>query len=122
MNTEELFRTINKCIDELDFVSARMFMENNIEVVQHRKHRLHTNAQELFEFVMKRDENESLLNPKEIAIIQSINQYASTFDIRAFKLLARDQGPLLSRVDALSYLNSDAKALLSSMQGMQLQS
>ena len=118
MSERELFTTINKCVNELDFVSARKYMEENIELLNRYKHRLQHNAQELFEFVANRDLNSEMLNRKELNIINAINEYAANFNIRGFKLLVKERGALLSKKDTLTYLSEDAKALLESMNAL----
>ncbi|REB05520.1 hypothetical protein DVB69_14705 [Sporosarcina sp. BI001-red] len=118
MSEKELFMTINACVDELDFVSARKYMEENIEFLNGHKHRLHHNAQELFDFVSDRDRRSEMLNRKEMNIIQAINKYATDFNIRGFKLLIKEGGALLSKKETLDYLNEDAKALLGSMNAL----
>ncbi|WP_153722880.1 hypothetical protein [Sporosarcina cascadiensis] len=113
MNAQELFKAINQCVDELDFISARKYMEQNKTLLQRGKHRLNRNAQELFQFVTDRGGEQ--LSQKDINMLHAINRYASNFDIRAFKLIVKDQAPLISRKDSLMYLNDDAKTLLESM-------
>ena len=113
MNTQELFRAINKCVDELDFVSARKYMEQNIELLKKSKHRLHRNAQELFEFVLNKGDD--TLTPTDLNAIHVINSYATNFNIHGLKLIVKDKAALVSRKETLSYLNEDAKALLESM-------
>ncbi len=113
MNAQELFRTINKFVEELDFVSARKYMEQNIELLKGSKHRLHKNALELFEFVMNKGDD--TLTPNDLNAIHVINSYATSFNIRGLKLIVKDKAALVNRKDALSYLNEDAKALLESM-------
>ena len=115
MNSHELFDVVNKCVDELDFVSARKVMEENRDVLKRSKHRLHQNAQDLFAFVMNRDADNEVLSQKEVNVIQAINKYASSFDIRAFKLMVKDKAALICKKDTLTYLNADAKALLECM-------
>ena len=113
VDSRELFKVINKCIDDLDFISARRYMEENIDLLKGNKHRLHRNAQDLLEFVL--NENTDPLSQSEINIIHTINDYATNFDIGAIKLIVKDRAALINRRDAFSYLNTDAKALLESM-------
>ncbi|WP_153731510.1 hypothetical protein [Sporosarcina obsidiansis] len=118
MNAQELIKVINTCVDELDFISARKYMEENKELLKRSKHRLNRNAQDLLEFVVTKSENQ--LDPKEIHAIHAINNYASNFDIRALKLIVKDKAALISRKDTLTYLNEDAKAILESMRVVSL--
>ncbi len=118
LNAQELIKVINTCVDELDFISARKYMEENKELLKRSKHRLNRNAQDLLEFVVTKSENQ--LDPKEIHAIHAINNYASNFDIRALKLIVKDKAALISRKDTLTYLNEDAKAILESMRVVSL--
>lgn len=118
MNAQELFKAINQCVDELDFISARKYMEQNQTLLQRAHHRLNRNAQELLQFVT--DKGGDTLTQKEINTLHALNHYASNFDIRAFKLIVKDQAALISKKASLAYLNQDAKALLESMNAVRL--
>ncbi|GKV70324.1 hypothetical protein NCCP2716_28220 [Sporosarcina sp. NCCP-2716] len=115
MNPNELVRAVNACVEELDFVTARKYMEDNLDILKTHKHRLQRNAQELLEFVMHSDSKR--LTQQEVKIIHALNDHASHFNIRSFKLLVKDHVSLMNREETQTYLNADAKALLSSMQG-----
>ena len=114
MNRQELLRIINKCIDDFDFVSARKYMEENMELLKENKHHLKRNARELFNFLI----NNTVvpLNRREMNVIYSINSYASSFNIRSLKILIKDNADLFLREDTVSYLNEDARTILESMQ------
>ncbi|WP_432353122.1 hypothetical protein [Sporosarcina sp. A2] len=113
MNSHDLFRIINQCVNELDYITARRYMEDNMEIIQENRHHLRRNAKELFEFVVNSDERR--LTPSEIKVIQAINDYANHFNVRSFKLVVKENAVLMSREDTLTHLNSDARALLESM-------
>ncbi|WP_025783958.1 hypothetical protein [Sporosarcina sp. D27] len=113
MNSHELFKMINQCVDELDFITARKYMEDNVDLVKTHKHHLQRNAQDLFEFVLNSDGRR--LTQSEVKVIHAINDYAAHFNIRSFKLMVKDHAGLVSREDTLTYLNQDARALLESM-------
>lgn len=113
MNTHELFKLINQCVDELDFITARKYMEDNRDEVKAHKHHLQRNAQELFEFVLNSDGKR--LTQSEIKVIHAINDYAVHFNIRSFKSIVKEHAVLVSREETLTYLNQDARALLESM-------
>ncbi len=113
MNSHELFKMINQCVEEMDFITARKYMEDNLEVVKAHKHHLQRNSQDLLEFVLNSDGRG--LTQTEIKVIQAINDYAIHFNIRSFKLMVKDHAGLVSREDTLTYLNQDARALLESM-------
>lgn len=114
MNLQELFRSINKCIDELDLVSARKYMEENLELLKENKHHLRRNARELFNFLINNTANP--ITRREMNVIYSINSYASNFNVRGLKILIKDNVDLLLREEIVSYLNDDAKSILESMQ------
>ncbi len=119
MNPNDLVRAVNACVDELDFVTARKYIEDNLEILKTHKHRLQPNALELLDFVTHSDGKR--LTQREIKIIQAVNDHASHFNIRSFKMLVKDHVVLMHRDETLTYLNADAKALLSSMQGTHAQ-
>lgn len=114
MNQQELFRAINKCLDDLDFVSARKYMEENMELLKEHKHHLRRNARELFNFLISNTADP--LNRREMNVIYSINSYASNFNVRSLKILVKDNVELLLREETVPYLNEDAKTILESMQ------
>lgn len=113
MNSNELFKLINRCVDEMDFISARRVMEENVEIIMESKHRLQQNARELFEFVVSTDGE--LLTQKDIQIIHVLNNHAVHFDVRSFKRTMKENAVLISKKDTITYLNEDAKALLESI-------
>ena len=115
MNLHEVVKMINTCVDELDFVTARKYMEDNIDMLNGHRRRLDWNAQELLDFVMTSERD--TLTQHEFKIIHAINDYASQFNIRSFKSLVKDHVALVSRPDTFTYLNEDSRALLSGMQG-----
>ncbi|MCJ8007016.1 hypothetical protein ACFFF5_00135 [Lederbergia wuyishanensis] len=113
MELRELFEKINQSIDELDLVYARRLIEENIEIVKDKKHFLSRNARELVDVLM--EANLSSLNRKEMLVVQTINAYASSFDLRGLKLTLKNHTELLFKNDIFHYLNSDAKIVLEGM-------
>ena len=113
MSTTELFSIINKSVDELDLVVARKYIEENVEVLNKSKHLLKGNARALLDFVNTKSDN--CMNRQEMNIIQSINAYASKFDLRGLKISIKNNADLFMRTDITEYLNSDAKILLEGM-------
>jgi hypothetical protein len=113
MNFQELISKINNSVDELDFITARKYIEQNLEILKDKKSYLKNNAREILVFLEK--QNFEPLKRKELAIIHSINTYSTKFDIRGLKFVVRDNPQLILRKDILMYFNSDAKALLESM-------
>lgn len=114
VNQQELFRTINKCLDDLDFISARKYMEENMELLKDHKHHLRRNARELFNFLINNTAN--TITRREMNVIYSINSYATNFNVRSIKILIKDNVDLILREEILPYLNEDAKTILESMQ------
>ncbi|EIJ80379.1 hypothetical protein PB1_08457 [Bacillus methanolicus PB1] len=116
MQLEELINKINKSLDELDLVTARKYIEENIELLNKNKALLNSNARALLEFLTDNQKSDvKPLTRQEMSTINSINIYALRFDIRGLKLLIKDKANLLSRKDVVQYLNSDAKTILSGM-------
>lgn len=116
MDLRELLNQINECMDNLDLVSARKYIEQNIELLEANKHHLKSNARALFDIFKDRaDMGEKSLNRLEMNIIYSINKYATNFDVRGLKTSVRNNADLLMKEDVKHYLNSDAKTLLMSM-------
>ena len=100
----------------LDFAAARMYMEENIDVLNENRSRLKSNARELLEFLTKRLEaGHQPLTRKDMAIINTVNSYASKFDLRGLKVIVRDHSLLFLRNDIEAYLNNDAKIILEGM-------
>ncbi|MCM3744090.1 hypothetical protein M3193_08030 [Sporosarcina luteola] len=114
LNQQELFRSINKCIDDFDFVSARRYMEENMELLKENKHHLRRNARELFNFLVNNTADP--ITRQEMNIIYSINNYASNFNIRGLKIMVKNNIDLVLREKTMPYLNEDAKTILESMQ------
>ncbi|MBS4199848.1 hypothetical protein KHA93_09280 [Bacillus sp. FJAT-49732] len=113
MELYELFEKINQFVDELDLVYARKLIEENMEIVKGKKHHLSRNARELVEVLM--DANLSTLNRKEMLILQTINTYASNFDLGGLKITLKNNTDLLVKNEIYQYLNSDARIVLEGM-------
>ena len=116
MHVLDLVARINNCVEELDFAAARMYMEENLEVLNENRSRLKSNARDLLEFLMKRMEaGQQPLTRKDMAVINAVNSYASKFDLRGLKVIIRDHSLLFLRNDIEAYLNTDAKIILEGM-------
>lgn len=116
MNLKELLNQINNSMDNVDLVSARKYIEQNIELVEANKHHLKSNARALFDiFKNNTDMSEKSLNRLEMNIIYSINKYATEFDLRGLKTSIKNNADLLMKEEVKYHLNSDAKTLLISM-------
>ncbi|MGG0657784.1 hypothetical protein [Rummeliibacillus pycnus] len=116
MDRKELILIINKAVDELDFVTARKLIEENLDFVYQYKTHLKSNAREILNFIKEKvDQGEKPLTKSEINTINAINIYASKFDIRGLKLCIKGKEQLFLRDEVLSYLNSDARIMLEGM-------
>ncbi|MFC5587514.1 hypothetical protein ACFPRA_01145 [Sporosarcina soli] len=113
MDIVELVKKINQCLDNLDLVRARKYIEDNQELLNQNKHLLRGNARSLLDFIINRtDAGVIPLNRQEMNVIYSINAYASKFDLRGLKLSVKNNTNLLMREDVKQYLNEDARTLL----------
>lgn len=113
VQTKELIRKINQSVEELDLVSTRMYIENNLEVVIDNKRFLKQNAREILNFLIEqRESGVKPLSRKELAIVKVVNTYASQFDLSGFKLLLKEYPQLFIREDITAYLNKDARIIL----------
>lgn len=120
MDIFELLKKINQCIDDLDLVSARRYIEENIDLLNKNKHLLRGNARELLDFLTnKTDRGFQPLNRQEMNVIYSINAYASKFDLRGLKLSVKNNADLLMKDDVKYYLNADARILLEGFSAIQ---
>lgn len=116
MKLEELIEKVNQCVEEFDYVSARKFIEDNIEILQNNKHSLKSNAREILDFLLEQSKaGVKPLSRQELNIINSINAYAYKFDLRGIKLSLKNNAQLFLREDTVSYLNSDARTILTGM-------
>lgn len=116
MRFDDLISSINKSIDNLDFVSARKYIEENIDILKDCKHLLNSNAREILKFLIKQQEDGvKALSRSELNIMNAINTYAYKFDVTGIKILLKNNARLFLRNDAVAYLNSDAKTILAGM-------
>ncbi|MFS0576394.1 hypothetical protein AB1K83_12215 [Sporosarcina sp. 179-K 3D1 HS] len=113
MKIQELLTAVNTSMEALDLVSARRYIEDNMELLNENKHHLRANARALLDFL--NDQTESPLNRQELNVIHSINTYASRFDIRGLKLSVKNNFDLLVRDDVKPYFTEDAKVILEGM-------
>lgn len=121
MEIQELVNKINQSVENLDLVSARRYIEKNIEQLKENKHYLRRNARELLNFLLDKSDTEANpLNRTELNAIFTINTYATRFDVRGLRLSVKNNADLLMREDVKHYLNSDAKILLEGMCAIQV--
>lgn len=116
MKIEDLIADINKYMEQLDFVTARKLIEENLEVLNKHRISLKSNARELLKFLTDRHESgHKPISRQEMATLIAINTYATNFDIRGLKLVIKDKAKLLLRTEVIQYLNKDAKVILDGM-------
>ncbi|MEH7124106.1 hypothetical protein V7127_12775 [Bacillus sp. JJ1773] len=116
MKVENLIADINKYMEQLDFVTARKLIEENLNVLDKHRISLKSNARDLLKFLIERhDAGNQPISRQDMATLIAINTYATNFDIRGLKLIIKDKAKLLLRTDILEYLNKDAKAILDGM-------
>lgn len=120
MNLQELATKINTCVEDVDLVAARKYMEENKELLKDNKSLLKRNARELFDFLLNASESNSKpLSREEVAATNAINLYATRFDIRGLKIAVKNHSELLLREDITPYLNKDTRILLEGMGAIQ---
>lgn len=116
MDANELINVINHSIEKLDYASARKYIEENLNLVNINKHLLIDNARSVLVYI--KDTLESGAQPltrQEVSLIYTINKHATKFDVRALRMIIRDNPSLLIRQDIKHYFNEDAKTLLEGM-------
>lgn len=116
MDLNELMKKINNSIDNLDLVSSRILIEENLDLVNENRHHLRSNARSLLDILQNQLKSSiNTLNRREMNVIFSINAHASNFDLRGLKLSIKNNPELFMRKDILHFLNSDARTLLIGM-------
>jgi hypothetical protein len=113
---EDLTAKINNYMEDLEYATARILIEENIHLLTENKNLLNNNARELLKFLLEmQQEGNKPLTRKDMAIINSINSFANKFDLRGLKLMVKENASLLIRKEIPLYLNADAKILLDGM-------
>ncbi|MEH7388588.1 hypothetical protein V7147_24795 [Bacillus sp. JJ1521] len=116
MDIEQIIKKINNSVDELDLVTARKYIEENMDLLNSKRHYLDKNARELLKVVTDmHDSDYKPLQRNELAIINTINTYAIRFDLRGLKLIIKENSQLLLREDIIPYFNKDTKIVLEGM-------
>ncbi|WP_058308383.1 hypothetical protein [Gracilibacillus massiliensis] len=116
MRFSELVKSINHATENLDLVTARKYMEENIELLKSKKHVLNHNAREILEFMIKRQESGYRnLDKRELATLRAVNMYAEQFDVRGIKMIIKEKPNLLMEKEAIDYLSNDSKVILVGM-------
>ncbi|RFU62841.1 hypothetical protein [Peribacillus glennii] len=120
MGIKELILKINQSVEELDLVTTRKYIEENLEVLNGNKNLLKGNARELLVFLTNRLESGyEPLTRGEMATVSAINSFASKFDVRSIKVTIKDKEQLFLRKDFIDHLNADAKIILEGMGAIQ---
>ncbi|HAQ08445.1 MAG TPA: hypothetical protein DCR24_13345 [Bacillus bacterium] len=120
MHIMDLISKINNRVEELDFATARFYMEENIEALNDKKNYLNTNARDLLDFLtIRKESGQPQFTRSDMAVIHAVNSYASKFDLRGLKVVIRDHSLLFLRNDIAAYLNSDARIILEGMGAIQ---
>ncbi|SFL43388.1 hypothetical protein SAMN04487943_101528 [Gracilibacillus orientalis] len=113
MQSNEIVKSINHATTNLDLVTSRHYIEENLELLKEKSHLLNHNARELLSFMIKCQESGyRSLNKKELASIRTVNDYAEQFDVRRIKLIVKEKPHLFMEKEALNFLNKDAKVIL----------
>ena len=121
MEIQELLAKINQSIENLDLISARRYIEKNMELLRQNRHHLSPNARDLFDFLQSESNSSTNeYNRRELHMINTINTYATRFDVRGLRLSVKNNADLLMKKDILYYLNADAKILLEGMKVIQV--
>jgi hypothetical protein len=113
MKLRELVGQIHKSVEELDFATARTYIEQNLTILNENKHMLKGNARELLDFLSDRlTSDHKPLTRQEMSTISAVNSYAMKFEIREIKMILKQKAPLFLRDDVAGYLKADAKVIL----------
>jgi hypothetical protein len=113
MRFSELIKSINHATENLDLVTSRRYIEDNLEILKEKRHLLNHNAREILSFMIKRQESGyRSLDKKELASIRAVNVYAEQFDVRGIKLILKENPNLFMEKEALNFLTNDAKVIL----------
>jgi hypothetical protein len=116
LSIKELIAKINQSVDELDLVTSRKYIEENLNLLNDHKHLVKGNARELLDIITNRiSSGHEPVTRSEMATISAINSFALKFDVRSIKVTIKDKAQLLLRQDVIDHLNSDAKIILEGM-------
>ena len=116
MDLQELLKQLNKSVDSLDLVSARKYIEENLDILTKNRQLLRGNSRAMFDLIkQKKDTGEKALSRHEMNVVYSINSYATKFDLAGLKLVVNNNPELFLNEEIKQYLNADAKTLLQGM-------
>src|SRR4051794_1377746 len=106
MTLNELIKQINKSVEELDLVTTRKYIDDNLEILYQNRNLLKGNARDLLEFLANRKVSDlEPLTRTEMAAVHALNSYAAKFDLRSIKLTIKGKAQFLLRKDIKDYLN-----------------
>ncbi|MBS4174324.1 hypothetical protein [Bacillus sp. FJAT-49736] len=114
MELREIMTEIAKSLDDHDLISVRKNIEDNIEILSQNKHRLKGKLKSAFDFLTNQS-NKEPLNRSDVAVINTINHYATNFDVRGIRIVLKDHFILFFKDETVEFLSSDAKIILESM-------
>jgi len=114
MGLREIITEITKSLDKHDLVSVRKNIEDNLEILSQNKHRLKGQLKTVFDFFTNQL-NDQPLNRNDLAVINTINHYATSFDLRGIKIVLKEHLILFLKDESKVFLSSDAKIILESM-------
>lgn len=122
LDIKDIISKINQSVDALEFTSARRYIEENIELVNQNRIHLKSNAREILKFLNNQYESgEEPLTKAEISLLNTLNIYATRFDIRSMKRNIKGNESLLLKKESINYLNSDARIFLESMGAIKIE-
>ena len=109
---------INSKCNNNDFAGARRLLEFNLDEISKEIYfqRLNTNARALAKHIMSENNHQTFkFDTAQLAAINRINSYSSSFDIPMLKRILRNSAELLKNPSITPLLNKDAKYLLKTM-------
>lgn len=122
LDVKDIITKINKSVDSLEFTTARKYIEENIELVNQNRIHLKSNAREILKFLNEQMESgEKPLTKSEISLLNTLNVYATRFDIRSMKRNIKGNEQLLLKKESINYLNTDARIFLESMGAIKIE-
>lgn len=88
LSLDALTAKINKHVEEMELATARVYIEENVEILNEHKNMINKNAWELLDFLLELQvDGGQPLSRKDKAIINAINTYANKFDVRGIKMI-----------------------------------
>ena len=112
MKPNSLINQINMACDNKDLATARVYMENNIDIISSPPYYsfLNDNARELLKIVQ--DSKRSGLTRKQKSLVLNFNKLVGEYDITKLRIYIKAHKELLQMEESQEYLNSSARLLL----------